>query len=205
MNETVDINDTIDLLTGTAMQILISDEIWRQFGFDKRPRRGRVWYRIFPLRYRLEEYIFRELAAMVVVDLIYGINKSNLLFDTKLLLSIGIIDRFFEATSHMFSNQTFFEGIISTYSSFLGSSRTKLHESHLLKALDFLDEEELQKYTIGIVSLIGTPIFTGSYFIMFDDVIDMIENRTFVNTLHLNMSEELYDHYAHQISDKMLG
>lgn len=71
--KSTDINDLVVFLAGTAMKPLLNDEIWQNYGYKKRPRKGNIWNRVFPKKFELENLITKEVLTMGLIDVLTGI------------------------------------------------------------------------------------------------------------------------------------
>lgn len=200
-----DINDLVLFLAGTAMRLLLTDEIWQNFGYKKRPRKGNIWSKLFPKKFELENLITKEILTMSLIDTLNGIKKSIKSIDTKLLISIGVIDKFLSATKHLFDPHSFMENLFSTYSSFITCEKSKLHEPFILKARNVLNKKHFAKFLVGTTALLGTPPYTDNFLIKSDYIKEVVDNSSTENKLKIDMSEEMYKEYGYLVSEKILN
>ena len=64
-----DINEISFLATGWVFEVLIDDTIWTNFGFEGKPKRGKLFdFLVSKERLRLEKFLMNEVAAMSIVD-----------------------------------------------------------------------------------------------------------------------------------------
>lgn len=200
-----DINELVLFLTGTAMEPLLNDGIWQNYGYKKRPKKGNIWNKISPKQFELENLITKEILTMGLIDIINGIKKSSKSSDTKLLLSIGVIDQFLYATKHLFNFRSFMENLISTYDAFLKCEKSKLHVPFILKAKDNLTKKDFAKFLLGTTVLLGRPPYTDDFLVKSDYVKNAIDNSTTENKLKIGMSEEMCKEYIDLLSEKILN
>lgn len=203
MNEDKDINELVDILTAIALKPAIEDQIWQNFGFKKRPRKGHVWHRMFPKKFELDNFITREIITMGLIDTFNGIKKANLSLEAKIVISTGLIDRILPTISHLFDAQVFIDNLISTYH--LCSSREKsiLHEPFILKSKDILCKKDFAKFMVGAITLLGTPPFTGDLLISSEYIKDIVENVVIEKQLIIEMNEDLFQEYATILSEEI--
>lgn len=204
-NKITNINNLVDVLTGTAMQPILKDEIWQNYGYKKRPRKGNIWNRLFPKKFELENLITRELLTMGLVDTLKGIKKSNISSENKLLLSIGVIDRTLPAIRHLFDTHVFIENLISTYHSCSSCEKSKVHEPFILKAKDILRKKDFAKYMVGTIALLSTPPFVEDLLINSEYIKNLIENTSIENQLKIELSEDIFQEYGKILSEKILN
>jgi hypothetical protein len=60
-----------------AFRPTLSDDLWRAFGFTRRPRRGAIFQRWFKDRYVFEERLTSEFVALAAVDLIRAVQNAK--------------------------------------------------------------------------------------------------------------------------------
>ena len=154
-NKITDINDLVLSLAVVARKPLLNDEVWQCYGYKKRPRQGNMWNKIFPKMFELENFISKEILTMGLIDVLNGIRKSTETSDTKLLISIGVVDQFLSTTKHMFSLDLFMENLFSTYASYLKSEKSKIHEPVILKSKDVLNKKDFAKFMVGTIKLLA--------------------------------------------------
>lgn len=200
-----DINDLALSLSGTAMRPLLTDEIWRNFGYKKRPKKGNIWSKLFPKKFELENLITKEILTMGLIDTLDGIKKSNKSTDTQLLISIGVVDRFLSVTKHLFYFPSFMENLFSTHSSFITCEKSRLHELFILRAKNILNKKHFVKFLVGITALLGTPPYTGNFLIKSDYIKEVVDNSPAENKLRIDILEETYEEYSHLIAEKIIN
>jgi len=110
-NKITDINDLVLQIAVMAMRPVLNDDVLQCYGYKKKPKHGSMWDKIFPKMFALENFISQELLIMGLIDVLNGIKKSNETPDTKLLISIGVIDQFLTTTEHMFSSELFMKNL----------------------------------------------------------------------------------------------
>jgi len=197
MNKEInDINELVDVLTGIVVQLILNDDIWKKFGFKKRPRKGHVWHRIFPKKFELNNLIIRETITMGLIDTFNGIKKSNLPIEIKLLISTGLIDRTLPTISHLFDAEVFIDNLISTYHSCSSCEKSNFHEPFIHKSKDILSKKDFAKFLVGVTTLLGAPPFTEDLLISSEYIKDLVENITIEKQLVIEMPEDLFQEYA---------
>ncbi len=199
-----DINDLVSYLAVSAMSLLLSDEMWQLFGYKKCPKRGSKWSELFPKKFQLEDLITEEILTMVLIDTLCGIKKSSVSYDTKLLISIGVIDRFISTMGHKFEGHSLMKNLFNTYASFLQSEKSKLHIPIITKGKEILSAKDFSKFLVGITYLVGTPQFLGSYLLNTEDIVEAINNSSTTNRLSMDLSKEFYQEYAELVAHKIL-
>jgi len=204
-NKFTDINDLVLFLSGTAVQPLLTDEIWQKFGYEKRPKRGNIWSRLFPKIFELENLIKEEILTMVLIDTLNGIKKSSQSIDDKLLISIGVIDGFIAVTKHLFDSDLFMENLFSTYTSFVTYEKSKLPELFIVKAKNILSQKHFTRFLVGIIALIGMPPYIEDFLIRSEYIKDVVDNSSIENKLKINISEEMYKKYGQLVLEKILN
>jgi hypothetical protein len=203
-NKIIDINDLVVFLAGTGMKPLLNDEIWQCYGYKKRPRKGDIWYKMFPKKFELENFITKEILTMGLIDVLNGIIKSTEASDTKLLISIGVIDQFLSTTKHLFPSDSFMENLFSSYASFLKSDKSKLHEPVILKAKDVLNKKDFAKFMVGTIKLLAIE-HADDFLLKSDYIKGVIEKSSIENKLKISMPDEIYKKYAALLSEKILN
>jgi len=203
-NKITDINDLVLSLAVVARKPLLNDEVWQCYGYKKRPRQGNMWNKIFPKMFELENFISKEILTMGLIDVLNGIRKSTETSDTKLLISIGVVDQFLSTTKHMFSLDLFMENLFSTYASYLKSEKSKIHEPVILKSKDVLNKKDFAKFMVGTIKLLA--IEHAEDFVLKSDYIKgIIEKSSKENKLKVSMPDEVYKKYAPLIEERILN
>ncbi|HBY58138.1 MAG TPA: hypothetical protein DEG96_09860 [Candidatus Atribacteria bacterium] len=203
-NKISDINDLVLFLAATAMKPLLNDEVWQCYGYAKRPKHGNVWNRIFPKMFELENFILKEILIMGLIDILNGIKKSEEESDTKLLLSIGVIDQFLSTTKHMFPSDSFMENLFSAYASYLKSEKSKIHVPVILKAKDVLNKKDFAKFMVGTIKLLAIE-HADDYLLKSDYIKSVIEKSAKENKLKISIPDEMYKKYVPLIEEKILN
>lgn len=203
-NKITDINDLVVFLAATAMKPVLSDEIWQCYGYRKKPKHGAMWDRIFPKMFALENFISREVLVMGLIDVLNGIKKSNVSDDTKLLITVGVVDQFLSTTKNMFKSEDFMQNLFSAYASYLKSEKTKLHEPIILKSKDILDKKGFAKFMVGTIKLLAIE-HADDYLLKSDYIKSVIEKSSSDNKLSISMSDEDYKKYVPMLSEKILN
>jgi len=203
-NKITDINDLVLILTTLAIKPLLSDEVWQCYGYRKRPKHGNIWDKFFPKMFALENFISKEVLTMGLIDVLNGIKKSTETPDTKLLISVGVIDQFLSATKYMFPADSFMENLFSTYASYLKSEKSKIHEPIILKSKDVLDKKDFAKFMVGTIKLLAIE-HGDDYLIESDYIKSIIEKSAKNNKLKISISDEMYKKYVPLIEDKILN
>ncbi|MFH1769211.1 MAG: hypothetical protein ABH833_00915 [Parcubacteria group bacterium] len=204
-NKTPDINNLVLFLAGTAMKPLFNNDIWQCYGYRKRPKHGSIWHKMFSKRYELESFIAKEILTMGLIDVLNGIKKSTGTFDTKLLISMGMIDQFLSATKNIFSIDLFMENLFSTYASYLKSDKSELHVPVILKAKDILNKKDFARFMVGTIKLLAVGHPANDFLLESDLIKNVVEESSKENKLEISMSQEMYKKYAHLLSEKILN
>lgn len=205
MSKQIDINDLVEYLAATAMRPLLDDEVWRAYGYNKRPKSGSVWHKMFPDKFELEDFITKEVLTMGLIDTLNGVKKSKLSFDEKLLVSLGVLDQFISTTKHMFGPDSFIDNLMTSYASYVKNDKSKVHEPVILKSKDVLNKKNFTKFMVGTITLLGISPHEGDYFLKSSVLKDTIDNTTFENKLKISMPEEMYKRYTELLSSQILG
>ncbi|QQG43974.1 MAG: hypothetical protein HYW86_03875 [Candidatus Roizmanbacteria bacterium] len=202
-NKITDINDLVACLTAAAMKPLLNDNVWQCYGYNKRPIKGNIWNKLFPKKFELDNFITREILTMGLIDILNGIKKSNQTFDTKLLISIGLIDQYLSTTKHLFSEDLFMENLFSSYYAFKICDKSKLHEPFILKAKDVLNKKNFAKFMVGTIRLLAIE-HAADYLLNSNNIKDFVDNSLVENILKISMPEEKWREYGKLISEKIL-
>ncbi len=203
-NKITDINDLVLQLAVMAIEpMLLNDQVWQCYGYKKRPKHGSIWDKIFPKMFVLENFISKEILTMGLIDVLNGIKKSAETSETKLIISIGVVDQFLSATKNMFSLDLFMENFISTYALHLKSEKSKIHEPIILKAKDILDKKDFAKFMVGTIRLLAIKQ-TEDFLLKSDYIKSYIEKSSKENKLNISMPNEVYKKYLPLIEEKIL-
>ena len=203
-NKIADINDLVLQLAVMAMKPVLNDEVWQCYGYRKKPKHGSILDKIFPKMFVLENFISQELLIMGLIDVLNGIKKSTETPDTKLLISIGVIDQFLSTTKHMFSSELFMENLFSSYASYLKSGKSKIHEPVILKSKDILSKKDFAKFMVGTIKLLAIE-HTDDFLLKSDYIKGIIERSSKENKLKISMPDEMYKKYVPLIEEKILN
>jgi hypothetical protein len=203
-NKISDINDLVLDLAVTAMKPLLNDDVWQCYGYKRLPRHGNIWNIIFPKMFELQNFISKEILTMGLIDVLNGIKKSTEAPDTKLLLSIGVIDQFLSTTEHMFPSESLMENLFSTYASYLKSEKSKLYEPIILKAKDILDKKDFIKFMVGTIKLLAFG-HADDFLLKSDYIKAIIENSSKENKLKISIPKEMYRKYLPLLEKNILN
>lgn len=198
------INDLVLFLSGAVTHTLLADNMWQKFGFKRRPKKGNIWNRIFPNKYALDILITKEIITMCLIDVLNGIKKSTKSKKDKILIAIGVIDKFLYSTEHFFDHSILMTNIFDTYSKFLNSEQSKHHEIFIDRAKLILNKKQFVIYTIGIIKLLSIPSISGDILLISDDIKDIINDSSTENKLEVKMPKEIYIEYEPMIIEKIL-
>ncbi|OGK62271.1 hypothetical protein A2334_02415 [Candidatus Roizmanbacteria bacterium RIFOXYB2_FULL_38_10] len=204
-HKTTDINDLVEYLASTAMRPLLDDEVWRAYGYKKRPKSGNILHKLFPDKFELEDFITKEVLTMGLIDVLNGVKKSKISSDEKLLIALGVLDQFISTTKHMFDPNSFVDNLLTAYDSYTKSDKAKIHEPVIVKSKDVLNKKNFAKFMVGTISLLGTSSHEGDYFLKSSVLKDTIDNTSIENKLKLSMPEEMYRKYGDMLSKKVLN
>lgn len=199
-----DINDLVLFLAATAMKPALNDEIWQCYGYRKKPKHGAIWDRLFPKKFALENRIAREVLTMGLIDVLNGIKKTNLTSDTKLLVTVGVIDQFLFTTKGLFKAEDFMRNLFSSYASYLKSDSSKLHEPIILKSKEILNKKDFARFMVGTIKLLAVE-HADDFLVKSEYIKDVVEKSSMENTLKISMSNEEYQQYAPLLEEKILN
>ena len=202
-NKIADINDLVLQLAVMAMKPVLNDEVWQCYGYKKKPKHGSMWDKIFPKMFALDNFISKEILTMGLIDVLNGIKKSEETPDTKLIISIGVVDQFLSTTKNMFPSDSFMENLFFTYASHLKSEKSKIHEPVILKAKDILDKKDFAKFMVGTIRLLAME-HTDDFLLKSDYIKSYIEKSSKENKLNISMPDEIYKKYLPLIEEKIL-
>ena len=203
-NKITDINDLVLQLAVMAMKPVLNDEVWQCYGYKKKPKHGSMWDKIFPKMFALENFISKEILTMGLIDVLNGIKKSTETPDTKLVISIGVVDQFLSTTKNMFPSDLFMENLFSTYASYLKNEKSKIHEPVILKAKDILDKKDFAKFMVGTIKLLLNA-HAGDFLLKSDYIKDVVEKSSKENKLKISIPDEMYKKYLPLIEEKILN
>lgn len=203
-NKITDINDLVLQLAVMAMKPVLNDEVWQCYGYKKKPKHGSIWDKIFPKMFALENFISKEILTMGLIDVLNGIKKSTEASDTKLVISIGVVDQFLSTTKNMFPSDLFMENLFSTYASYLKNEKSKIHEPVILKAKDILDKKDFAKFMVGTIKLLLNA-HAGDFLLKSDYIKGVVEKSSKENKLKISIPDEMYKKYLPLIEEKILN
>ena len=200
-----DINDLVSYLTGTSMKPLLDDDLWRCYGYRKRPVSGAIFSKLFPKRHELENFITKEVLTMGIIDVLNGIKKSNLSPDDKLLVSLGVVDQFLVTTKHLFTDEIFMDNLFTAYDSFLKSEKSKLYTPSILKAKTILNKQDFAKYMVGTIRLLSEE-HVEDFLLKSNALRDTINRLSGFSEAKLNIvMSEIYHKYGSLIQKNILS
>ena len=205
-NKITDINDLVLFLSVMAMKPILNDEVWQCYGYKKRPKHGNILNRMFPKIFELENFIKKEILTMGLIDVLNGVKKSTETSDAKLLISIGVVDKFLSTTEHIFSSDVFMENLFSTYLTLpnLKSEKSKIHEPVILKTKNVLDKKDFARFMVGTIKLLGIE-HADDFLLKSDYIKDVIRKSSKENKLKVSMSDEMYKMYLPLLEEKILN
>jgi len=195
-NKIKDINELSIFLSAMAMKPLLDDEIWQCYGYKKRPKHGNIWDKIFPKMFKLERFISKELLTMGLIDVLSGIKESTETFDTKLLISTGVIDQFLSTMNHVFDPDLFMKNLFSSYDSYIKSGKSKIHEPIILKSKDTLNKKDFARFMVGTIKLLATKQ-SDNFLLRSDYIKGIIEEFSKEDKLKISMPNEFPKNIYH--------
>jgi hypothetical protein len=205
-NAITDVNYLSLFLAGKIWKPLLDDdEVWHCYGYAKRPKRGSIWHEMFPKKFELENFIVKEILTMSLIDVLNGVKKSTKTPDTKLLISIGVIDQFLPTIKHIFSSDSFMENLFSTYASYLKSNKSELHIPVILKAKNILDKKDFAKFMVGTIKLLSNRKHAGDFLWESAYIKSIVEKSIIENKLRMSMSAKIYKKYLTLLSEKIFN
>lgn len=204
-NEPTDINNLVSLLAGAAVHPLLQNDLWQLYGYEKRPKKGALFNKLFPKKYELENFILKEVLTMSLIDVLNGIKKSEVSLDTRLLISIGVIDQLLSAAQQLYSPDSFMDNLFVTYASFLKCDKSKLYEPSIIKAKNALDMKNFAKFMVGTIQLLAAG-HTNDYLLKSDYFKDKINKSAIFSEAKLKLKmPEVYKKYGKMVLEKILN
>jgi len=89
--KTIEINSLLDILSGLSVRSIFDDDLWKIYGFRRRPRTFIINF--FPSKKLYIRLIKRDIISMGIIDIINGIKKSNIDKNTKVIIAMGVLNR----------------------------------------------------------------------------------------------------------------
>jgi len=203
-NKSADINDLVISLATIGTRPLFSDEIWQYYGYKKKPSHGLIWDKIFPKIFALDNFISKEILTMGLIDVLNSIKKSNVDHDTKLILSVGVVDQFLSVTKNMYSANSFMELLLSSYGAYLKSEKTRKQDFFILKSKEILDNKGFARILVGSSKLFSHND-TADFLIKSDYIKDTVEKSSKENTVRISMTDEIYKKYVPLLEERILN
>lgn len=204
MEETIeDINDIVLLLAIWGIEPILRDEIWQSYGYKKRPRKGHIWSKLFPKRFELDYWIKKEILTMGTIDVLNGIKNSNLSYDKKVLIGVGVIDQILAKTEHMLNKETFLQNVVSRFKSCSVCERSKFYEPFILEADEMSSQRAFARFLVGTITLLGTPPFTGELLMSREQITHIIERSTIKGKFRALLPEDKIQEYAEVIGQEV--
>jgi hypothetical protein len=189
-----DINDLVVYLAALTAQSVLSNDIWKCYGYNKRPKHGAILHKLFPNRFNLENHIIKSVLIMSLIDIFNGIKKSDIEYETKLLISIGIIDNLNAVIQPIVKFDTFLDTLLLTYKAASICEKHKLYEPILSDSQSHLDKKDFARFMVGTINLLGSEVVND--FIINSDTIKTIINQSSSDKeLILNMPTIAQEHY----------
>ena len=133
-----------------------------------------------------------------------GIKKSTGTIDTKLLISVGVIDQFLSTTKHSIPSSSFMENLFTSYASYLKSNKSNLHEPVILKAKNVLVKKDFARFMVGTIRLLAMEQ-TDDFLLKSDDIKRVIEKSSKKNRLKLTLPYEVHKKYIPLLEEKILN
>lgn len=198
-----DINDLVSYLTAKGTKPLLYDEIWKCYGFKKRPSHKSKLNSLLGKNFDLENNIIKEVLTMGLVDIINGIRKSKESRVTKLLITLGVIDQFLSMTKNVIIPDQLIESFLYTYENYRANSKTDLHALIVYKIKNKLNKRDFLKFLAGTEKLLALKA-NGDFLIKSDYITKIIENSYKYRKLNLMMTGDEYEKYSSLIKERIL-
>ena len=200
-----DINDLVISLEIAAASPLFDDEMWMAYGYRKRPKRGGLVRSLLP-NDKLEDIVEEELLTMGFIDVFCSINESTVPTETKLLLSLGVIDVFLANASKRFLNRcSFVENLFDAWDIYVKRDRSEMPEpfagSHAIKAKNHLSSQAWARYLLCTMTLLRAgedKLLLNSVYIK-----EIIENASFENTVNFSLSDGVIREYRALLAKRL--
>lgn len=179
------INKLVDELTYFAVQPLMDDNVWRYYAYKKRPKHGSLRKKLFPKSFELENFIIKQLLIMGVIDIICGIKQSNIPNETKLSLTVGVIDRIKSVSIALISLEVFMDSLTS---SFIKQTNNKKSDPYILEAQHILKKEDFARFLVGTIALF--PENMDDYFLDSNIIKTRIEKSNCNGKLNVSLNNK---------------
>lgn len=205
MADKTKLNDLVLYLSAMAMKPVLDNELWKVYGYSKRPKSGSVFHKMFPDKFELEDYITKDVLTMGLIDILNAIKKSSKSSEEQLLIAFGVVDQFTETTKHMFPSDDFIDYLLSSYSSYVEGDKAKIHEPWIIKSKDKLNKKNFAKYMVGTITLLGTETHNGDFFLDTSILKNTINNSVIDEKLKVSLSEDKHKKYIDLLSSHIFN
>jgi len=157
-----DINKEAEYIIGAIASVITDDDLWKNYGYKKRPKRGLIFSKFFKKQTELENHIVKVVIAMSFIDLIKALNKSKLDKTEKLALLMLVTDRVNAVTKQILPTDEIVQFTIEKYEECEKNNTKEI-------CLPFTREKSLSKnnfakFMAGTISMFSTQKL--DYFLM---------------------------------------
>lgn len=198
MTQSEEVADELILYYAHVCTLPYFDEnIWRDFGFSRRPKRGTLVQKIVPKKFVYENIIRKTLFCMSLTDIVASIKQSSHSSTVKHMVIIGVLDKLL-STANIF-DENFVDDFIVFCEKYLQYKDENIQASLIKDVQGQLSEKSLANYTIGILKII--PSSNPSSLIL--DIPTMVRRINDANLenarVGLDMGVDYYEKYHRKL------
>ncbi|MEK7761207.1 MAG: hypothetical protein AAB433_06485 [Nitrospirota bacterium] len=156
-----DVNDISLYLSALACSAAIKEELWRSFGYKRRPRHGKFFLRFLNKeKLAVENFILREATALAFIDVLAGIKQNVASQDDRVLLLVGTSLHLCTTMDQVFENEKYLEYLKASIHEY--RHRPNLPSTFVKRAGAHFEIKKFPKFLAGVVRLIALHVSSSS-------------------------------------------
>jgi hypothetical protein len=149
-----EVNDTAVFLAAQAFTPILADELWQDFGYEKRPRHGKFFNKFFDKdKLAVEHFIVREMTALAFLDIVAAVRNVVGPKEDQVLILVGTALHLCATMDQVFDSESYFDYLAKAIKTYAGSGDP--HETTLSRASACFDLQRFPKFLAGMVRLVA--------------------------------------------------
>lgn len=198
-----DTSALVSHITAEVSKQILTDDVWKCYGFKKRPTYNRFQTIIFRKNWELENFLIKEILSMLLVDVVNGIKASRKAHSTKLQVALGVIDKYIATTQETIDPDYLLDNLLYIYENRLSMDKSEIHALIMFRAKGKLKRKDFERFMDGTKNLL--QYLPNGDFLLESAYIKRIVNGSFKRKkMNLSMSDKECEKYSALIKEKIL-
>lgn len=160
-SESRPVEDTAMYLAVQASTPILSDDLWKDFGYPRRPRRGKSFDRFMDKdELAVEHFIVREITALAFLDILAAVKEALPSKDDQMLVLVRTSLQLCGTMDEVFDGESYFDYLVGAIQSYRKSENP--HGTMMSRASKIFDIRKFPQFVAGVVPLIAVYVASTS-------------------------------------------